>query len=487
MAQHNLFLIDDRGQMALNSITNPVNDYRKILDYTPRTPEEDHTWGGSDPLYGDILMESRYKNVVESAQLLVAFPTRDQFRTWLQLVEAFFVRAKTYAQRKVGSPGFVQHSPEGSAEVPYRSQILSGRVDLAAGTMGLGWRNSAFEITLTWTRRFYWEGEQEIAWMGRNNSGLTQGFVTLYNHTDSGHMNYIDLYAGVAGSTYLSGVLPTPLIIEEVNTYSAALGEQYLSVWSGPPDPDLFKCIWEIEGNPGVTQQPGAANAALYSGGFYGESIPAPLNVETKIFQIELSAGDITATQGRNFRVLTKMINGSEFVTNTRYRLAMMQAGEYVWFGPYQQTQDNPLGAGSDWNEYVDWGVAQLPPFPVSPLGTIAPLILEFRVIPPATKAYQADYVTILPVNSIRRYWHTNAGGIANTWVVIDDGVADLLYVDVPSIGQTKQIRAIGRLLVAFPGEYNRLYFAAMQPNGTAHPLHSVSVRISYRPRRLTI
>ena len=73
---------------------------------------------------------------------------------------------------------------------------------------------AAVEATLTWKRRFYWEGP-EVELSLENTHGSGTGGVTVYNHYDAAHENFVQITG-----TDVEGVLLAPARIEIENTYN---------------------------------------------------------------------------------------------------------------------------------------------------------------------------------------------------------------------------------------------------------------------------
>jgi hypothetical protein len=484
MAQSVITLVDDYAYIDLSSIVASAGAvYVRVLEYTPRTPEEDQTFIQGATWEASRLAAHNLRNVVESARVQVFAPTVEDFRTWVRGVESFFTRAKRYQVRRTGNnlPRIVFQA-NGVADTAYSSPCISGRVDYAATSLGLGWRNSSIEVLLTWTRAPYWEGSEVVATI-RNPQATTTiaGFMTVTNKFAGSAFNAVDIL-NVGGS------IPTPLKVEVTSVGATAQGVFWLANWAGDGNPASFDHQLEAEGNPGMSSFAGAA----YSAGFYGQSASLPANGESMLLSVTHDAASLEAASGRYFRVLMNVVNGSQFPVGTRYRLALKQDGEYSWFGPYMRTPDT-LDPGGYGDSFVDWGIVQLPPEYIGKwLGTgaesPAPITVEFYIVPTTTRTFAVDYVLFLPTDSIRQYIPLNVTGLAPGDTTVDEGMTNSVFDRKPPAGAVVQTKAIGDgVLMAEPGGPNRLYIALMAADRSADPSRTASIQVSYRPRRLSL
>ena len=149
-------------------------------------------------------------NVVESCRISAVEDTGDNLRVTLQSIEALFETAIEYQNRRGGSPVYVEFAAEDDDDV-YRSEILYGTLEPGSETLSL-WADAAVEATLIWKRRFYWEGpEAELSLSNTHGSGT--GGVTIYNHYDDAHENFVDITG-----TDVGGVLLAPVRLALANT-----------------------------------------------------------------------------------------------------------------------------------------------------------------------------------------------------------------------------------------------------------------------------
>jgi len=127
-----------------------------LLHYTPMTPKMRTSSGA-----GGKQTSTRQESITESATVYFSDASRDVVRGYVNSIEKLFDQAAVYQEWKTGSRVYVNFQPSGDSDT-YRSEILSGRVAWGASALGYEWANAGFEVSITWTRRWYWEGPETV-------------------------------------------------------------------------------------------------------------------------------------------------------------------------------------------------------------------------------------------------------------------------------------------------------------------------------------
>lgn len=413
------------------------------------------------------------RNVEEPCVITVADASSDAARATWNGIESLFLKAIEYANRKGGAPVYVEYAQETGDDV-YRSELLYGSGVPAPETLTSLRCGSSLEATLTWKRRYYWEGpEAEVPLANQHGTGT--GGIGIYNHADAAHDNFVDVDDGD-----VVGVLPAPVRLEMTNSYNVAarLNEVVIghNVYS---DPDTMDHILEAE--DAITPAGAGTADANCSNGEYKATETATTTAAV-IMAWTLDATLLGHCKSRHFRLLMRLRTPS---TGTWYvqpkvtfpagsPLTVVAEGKEV-------TLDN--------NYYLqDLGVVQLPPWLMGMNAELYPVDLSLYGRKSAgTGALDVDYVHLTALDSYRRL--TPRGyGASYPVRVVDDGIGGWLWTDGWSGNQrTGHYIGLGLPVQLIPGRDQRLYFLMTSNSGNAEVARTMTVRAYYRPRRLTV
>jgi hypothetical protein len=301
---HVLHLITDEDSPTTVSLSitgglaaiSPAFDGILLENYTPKAPEPSLDEYQSPVEEGGAVTNVVYRNVSESVGVLIASGLSSaRIAYWQDRVQALLRQAheRTRTNSTTIPRVFVEYQPD-SLGTLYRSEILAGTLELDPDAMGYGqWdagavpsgagtisRLAAVRATITWTRRFYWEGpEQELSLHNSSVGNLLSPGLRIVNHDDSGtgDDNYADLDAGSTPG----GVLPAPIRLELANTLNDGDATRTGTIWVGEAVafqattdhlPSTFVHMLEGESAAsGVTQYPASPDTTRFSGGSYGQ------------------------------------------------------------------------------------------------------------------------------------------------------------------------------------------------------------------------
>lgn len=454
------------GTDTVNLVSGPI--YR--VEYAPRAP------GPSTVEYepgavadgGEVAAISR-ANVVESCRISAVEDTGDDLRTTLQTVESLFLAAIEYQNRRGGSPVYVEFAAEDDDDV-YRSEILYGTMEPGREALWW-WADAAVEATLIWKRRFYWEGpEAELSLENTHGSGA--GGLTVYNHYDAGHENFVD----VAGAD-VAGVLLAPARIEITNTYndSARLYEVFIghNVYADPSDLDTVLEGEDADSPAGA----GTPNADCSEGDYKATSTLAA--AQASIMEWDLSSDLLGHCNGRWFRLLMRLqatdgTSGTDIQPKIKFALTVVGEGEEVRLNSSYELQD--------------LGVVQLPPWLQgmdAEMYSVTLCLYGRRAS--ATGELGVDFVQLTPMDSYRVLKPRGYGASYGVRVV-DDGIGGWLWTDGWSGDQrTGHYVGEGQPVRLVPGKDQRIYFLMANSVGESEILRTASVRVYYRPRRVAL
>lgn len=455
---------------------NLVSGNYSVSEFTPQSPgfsTVDFTSelddGGERPL-------TTRRNVTETIELLIqptAGQTMANAQAALQAIEAWFRLAEEYQNNRAGYPVYVEWQPNATTGI-YRSEILSGKVTVE-DDMGSRWSNgNAIKCQAIYTRRFYWEGPEAELALAIDGAAKATGGVTVYNHddSDSGHGNWVEVAAAD-----VAGVLPAPVRLELGNTYNVSatpytyyIGE---NVFSGD-----FTHFLEGE-NSAYSYGSDVANS-IYSGG-HARQVTVSSPTSGFMAMWGMTAAALAAYAGRDFRPLARMITVSTDIY-VKLQIRFPSAGSSTP-GPTTVYETEEVLLSSDY-ELTQLPVIQLPSwlkgetsqYPVD-------LCLLARKVT-GSGTITIDYIALMPLDGYRIL--TPKGyGVPYGGVLIDDGIRGTLYVNLGT--KAGYYIGFGDKLMVWPGLGAKFRVLIMDIYADAVIARTTSVRMYYRPRRLTV
>lgn len=437
-------------------------------NYAPVAPELTTTEFVDTLRDGGEVTHVRYANVVESVTVSVAASTFATVQAAVQALETLFAQAHHRAKTGKGAAVYVEYRAADSGTV-YRSELLHARMEPDRETASEGWiADSALRYVIAWQRRFYWEGERTELALENGNGGPTTGGLTIQNTTDATHFNYVEL-----DGTAIGGVLPTPLEVRLYNSYNSATRASLVyvaeNVFSAPT---AFSHILEGEDADYVAGSAAATTSAISSNGEYQRATWAGDGF-TRVFSWDLSTTVLGYTQGFWFRLLARVISVS---SDARVKLRVT----FATVTAVVETVDVAL----DDTIIQNLGVIQLPPWLA---GETSLYTVRLDVYAQRTGGGTID-LDFVQVTALDGYRELRPSGYGTPYLstLVDDGIGGSLYV---LYGSSKAGYYVlrGTQINAFPGKDARLYFLADSHSGEFDIARTHSVRVYYRPRRLTV
>lgn len=398
--------------------------------------------------------------VTESARLYVSGSTTAQVQSRLQAIQTFFDLCKQRQQRQIGNRGYVNLQVSGEAAA-HRSEILEGRLLYDEDALR-HWANYGVEVTLIWTRRFYWEGPEAEA---------TNGSVTVYNH--SIHPGTTTTNKVPILGSRVTGTIPAACRIEMTNNTGGAA--QYGEIYIGH---NVFATS--------LIESLHTLQAELSSGGTVSDATCS--SGQRKDLSLDTSWGEKASY------AVGSWFAGLPYVVLLRLGTAA-PAGSYVKAQIYDWQGLATLVEGPEVllaGTLQSLGTFALPPaLPgVSSLRSCQLTIYARNAFGAAT--LQADYFQLTPTNGFRKLRTIRQGSnweIANGDKLVDDGIEGSSYVetDVSSVFLKNPLLTGQGELLLYPGRDQTLYFLHTAMDGTSAIGRTLGVRVYYRPRRLSL
>lgn len=466
---HAIRLRDEADTTPSNAIYLTADGIYLGAPYVPRSPDISEQ-EAIDPMRdgGELVIATR-RNVTDSIPLLVTGATADLARAELNEVEKMLVAAEAYQQYHLGSRKLIEVQ-WGATGAWYRSELMSGRVELGAEATRMGYVEAAFEAVMAFKRRFYWEAVTEVELPLANGSvgSPTTGGVVVYNHDDSGtgHDNWVIIAAADA-----AGALPAPIAL-----YMETVGaDNYVN--------DTY--IGEACGvnSVGLTQEAESAlydfvtavdhNDATCSGGVYTTFTLGATRAQLCCW---LKSVDKNA---RYFHAFARLKNAAAAGTH----LQLVVESNYASDADIVYTASEVILAGTE--ILVDLGLIKLPPWNGNDLA--------FTNIYTALFGYVAgggtldlDCIELLPMD---RHRSLLGKSTLPTWIdrIVDDGPNRLTWVAGNTAAKYMLHNSYGEYAIVYPGQDNKLCFVFLDGDGAWTIDRQATIKAYYRPRRLTL
>ncbi len=390
---------------------------------------------------------------IETIAGILLLGTRATIQETVRKIEDYFDSAQR-AQKDLTMPKIYLEVDTGGGYV--RSEILDGILDTETEYFNRVSLDYA-PVRIWIKRKNYWEGaETQIPLTNENGTNNTTG-LTVFNTNDmtgtppTQRVNYVKMTAA-----NLPGSIPAPPRIEITNTYSS--GETRLSnVWLGRAIDDAtnpFK--WFIPHE--VTKNTTAST-------------------EQQISLTELDTNFLKGTKGGHYRIFTKMNYGYQ---DLRLNVALYFPAS-VALTPMQKAPE----VVQNYAHVVDLGTLQIPPW-LPGISDQAPIGLRLggRRAGGFNQTF-FDYF-LFPANAFRQL--TPRGyGIATGVTLADDGITETVWTDGwTGGGKTGHYSGYGDWINLIPWKDQRLLFLFNTMTGGYDDAITATIKVFYRPRRLT-
>jgi hypothetical protein len=468
-----------------------------VAHYVPATPqistvkaEQTTVDGGEQPL-------TTRRNVTETIELYLtpgsSMATVEavvlSLETWLRLAEE-------YQNNKAGgSPTYCEYQPLATTGV-WRSEILGGFVVLRDDAMKRWQRQQSIRVDVVITRRWYWEAaEVELPLSVLNPNGPipadpwpsgylyhtsspATGGVTIYDHYDGGHGNWVQ----VDGDDVL-GSLPARARIEITNTYNDSINAGAFMIAQNTFGMNVAhnQFIQAIEGesaaDPTTTDY-----SDTDSSSDAGITLTVPTPSSAFMARWTLSGTSLLAYACRNYRLIGRFddVSHSDITVKAALTYPFNTALNAAVIA---QTSEVLLSASAT---LQDLGILCIPPgMPDTTFDALALSLYGYS--PSAGRTVDLDCIFLMPVDAYRVLTpKSTAYGLAYNAKLVDDGIRNVVYME-SSGGRMNHYTGFGSPITLWPGVRQTIFILSQALSGPTSILRSHSVRLYYRPRRLTV
>lgn len=461
MANHVLRLVDTGVSGTVN-----LTDW---ADYSPQSPQIDALdyepagWQSG----GERLLVTR-RNVDETCRVWFDYATTAAIRGTINYIEKMFSRAEHHQATGMAYPVYVEFDP-GTSGTAYRSEILSGRVELDPDALkNPQWDNTRIGATLHWRRRWYWEGPETQLTLANNHGTATSAVVYNHNYVGGGTVRH-NWVALTDGTAYAGGVLPSPVKLRLTNNSGTSINKVWMAhnAWCS-----MINTGHILEAET-LTSHGGTATVdAGSSGGQYVNMSPGTAFYTTTYWALTPTHVDLF--RGNWISALLRCRVAPNPNTFTAY-LRLTVGGLFtVW-------QNVPMVLPQ--LSTIPMGTFRLPPGLPNKSDYQDMRLYLYIISNNALATFQPDFMALLPSDGFREHAPTT-GSFYTASRTVDDMIAGEIYNEsTGGTALTAHITPLGGDIELWPDREQRLYFlcSGMATHGT------IGVEAWYRPRRYTL
>lgn len=418
---------------------------------------------------GERVVNVTRQNVTESTRLVVTGATKTAVLNNMRALESLLSTAEHYQEAQVGTRVWLEIDKDDSENV-WRSELFRGVVEPEPGYATDAWLAAGgIAVVAGWERNWYWESQEYSVSLSNQHGSGTSG-VTVYNHDDSGHDNWVS----IAGAS-VGGVLPAACRVRIYNSYnSVTRAYTYIighNAWAAPASLNPV-----LEAEDAYAHQGTVTAGSSYSGGYYvGMSWAGTTYVAA--VQWTLSTAMLATFAGGWFRAwlrTTVPISG-----NNHAYLAVKYPAETL-LTTVAETPPVLLDEDADFHNL---GILQIPPWLKGETSQAAVNLVLYLRNDAGSANYNVDYLALVPTDSYRVLYPRGYGS-AFTTEVVDDGMSGVIYTTGwAGGGKTGHYLGRGMPVQLWPGRTQKLYFYET----AALIERTMIVYVNYRQRRLTL
>lgn len=450
-----------------------------LLEYVPVTPTLSTIDAVSELEDGGERIKTTRRNVREVIEVMLR-PTGGQtmadVASQIETLENWLLLAEAHQEDEAGSPLYLEFQKDGENKF-WRSEVLGGYVSLDRSALHTWLIGKRVEFEIAITRRYYFEQSTEDELPASTKTVTDQlGGVTLYNHTDSdaGHGNWLE----IAGQN-IGGVLPAPMRLEMRNTYdSSSRAYKFIigqNVFAG------MTYTHQLEGEDGSYFYGGSTqNLASCSGGKY-----RTVSVATAwgpIISWDVTSAMLAQYRGRFFRILARFPSAPP-PSGTRIKARITFPAGSSFLTNVAESEEVQL---DPWALLQEIGTIQIPPWLIGETNLTSVSLALYGKSSSAGNL-SIDFIQLLPIDGWRVLM-PKGYGLAYNCRLVDDGMNGSIWTDGWSpAGKTGHYVGRGQAPLLWPGRTCRVYVLQTGQSNAMEIDRTISAKIYYRPRRLTV
>lgn len=409
-------------------------------------------------------------SVTETLEMAFVGTTQADLDNKIEAIKLLMSDAELYTLRRKGNPVYLEMTPDGTSTL-WRTQILAGRLEYDANWHRT-WVGNKVKARLHIERIYFWEHstEAEASLSSVTGTGTGTGGKTIENHyVSTEYGNFVTI-----GASGIDGTIPTPARISMQNTSGGELIYRNIYI-ANETVPNGATLVCEMK--QGENKQGGSTGTVQTSQ--VGESDESNLAVTvsgTASPRWAYTAAQISSAAGNTYRVLVRFSFYNEVPGNTIFVEPQLNELLGGWnLNPWQM--EVPLNG----LELIDVGSISFGDYRSS-----AGMSLVLKLRSEESVTVEIDYIQLMPADNFR--WLIYQGeGVPDDEYIVDDGPENRAYQLNASNQQVPVVDVRGNPIMLYPGWVNRLYFLHDTADTQAPVEDETTVRVYYRPRRLTV
>ncbi len=441
-----------------------------IVDYTPATPGVDA------------------QSVQETGVFRVYGSTIANFQAHIQELEEFFRLARAGTDGNYGVGRAKVRILQSGYTDSYESEIFDGRVELPGGVLGAAWANRECDVTISWTRKPYWQAVTMASVALSNDNGSGASTIAVYNcndRTGSSPAKICD-WAVVAAAA-VAGDLPAPcaLVISPVLTES--FQELFVTQLVEPLGVTMAS-PWTVGYYEGETGTGDLSNTAYSGGKAHTYTVPATAA------GLDLEWSETDADMLTQFQNFGRFMLRAEFEGLTYKFRPYIKISRRTFYGPSTIISGGTVAYPN--GLLMDLGFLRLPPmrkltevYNAINFGNVSVGVNISE--PVAGGTITVDYLQILGAQrAMRLALGINDLASATQPMVFSNQYDDDQVCVMSGIGATAQAEAIGQAygnMYLEPGKDQTLFFNWRKVSQQHIAKEYMNISLSYWPRRFTL
>jgi hypothetical protein len=474
---HDLRLLYGSGSINLDDGVN-----YEVTSYVPNSPNlstVDYT-GESVADGGERPLTTR-RNVTETVGLLISGSSENDLVTAVENLERWISWGERYQGYGTGCPLYIKFRP-GSAGSTWRSEVLSGKLELDKAALSYPWRARKIKAWLSWSRRFFWETEDlRAVEITVPVGGPTPGWeMDITNHLDASQDYYNKI--PIAASA-VDGAIPTPVAL--TLTSGIAAGSYLRNIYIGHYVGTGASSVVYFTNDEYVSG--GASQASTECAFDDYKNYTLSTVTSTELFYLTFDSADLGTYAGRYFQAFAWLAFGANAGQDLWVKMQIrLNADTPIWTS--QEVKLNTV------RNLQNLGTIQLPPYVsklYAKLGISGYCDLQlaffFRKSAVGSWTIGLDYLQFLPTDSFRHLTQTAYVPTAENDMVVDYGEPGEAYYFSNSLGNILSFATEGGPIMLWPQKEQCLFLQWDQWDGKSGQNGKLTARLYYRPRCLTL
>lgn len=449
----------------------------KLLEYIPQTPDLSTVDTNSVITSGGERTVTSRRNVTELCRVLITGNSNDALQTAKQTIQRYLTLGERKQKTLAGSPVYVQYKPSGVSDSAFRSEILSGKVELVDRSLDYRWvKGNVTELVISWTRRYFWEATSESQ-VSLSNSQGNGTSLKIDNNDYTTNENKVNLSA-----SGMYGEIPTPAKITighpgvTVSTRNFYIAHSVISGsgWAGHING---------EDGTGIYNSASSGTSASSTGGDYIElAYPAGLTSQTQIAKWTLAGSFLDFCRGGNFSILARFENTPSASVYAQFRIMYPITSTLTTLARATEVE---LAGGGVTSSLFEMGTLRLPPNLINQTGAIdLPLVLLTRAAGAGT--LDIDFIYFMPVDTGYRHLKQIGYQWSGGEIIVDEQNRDYFFQATNGTSKIGLLAADGTPIMLYPSENQSINFLVDEAN-FMDISRDFDIEVSFRERRLSI